>query len=143
MVIEKVIDKAADIIDKMIPDKDAAFKAKHELAVLRLEAEKEAVQGQLEANIASAKHPSVFVAGARPAVIWGLLAVILYNYIGHPFLLYLGAFFPEANFEALPRPIEDTEAVFYMIGGLLGMGGWRSWDRKNGKDRSNLSEEIK
>lgn len=141
MLVEKVIDTAAGIIDKVIPDKAEAARHKHELSVLRLEAEKEAIKGQLEANIEASKHPSRFVAGARPAVIWALLAILLYNYIGYSLLLYAGSFYPAMNVEAFPKPIGDTEQIFYLIGGLLGMGGWRSWDKRNGAARNNLAEK--
>lgn len=134
-----LVSRAADIVDQLVPDKDAARRAKHELAVLQVEGEQELRKLQAQANVESAKHGSVFVAGARPAVIWMLVAVLGYHYIGYSLLQFFAGFYPEFDAARFPKPIENTEDVMYLMMGLLGMGGWRSWDKKNGAATRSVS----
>lgn len=81
MLIDTIIGTIGSILDKIIPDKNQAAKAKAELEVIRLNGELDNMLRQIDVNQAEAGHPSVFVAGWRPAVGWicvfalGLFAV--------------------------------------------------------------------
>ena len=69
-LVEKLIDPVAGVLDKVIEDKDQKAKLAHEIATMseKLAAENAALQAK--ANLEAAKHPSLFVAGARPAILW-------------------------------------------------------------------------
>lgn len=140
-VWSKVVDGVFDVVDQFVEDKDAKQKAKHQLDVLRIQAERDALKGQLDANIESAKHPSIFVAGARPAVMWFFLFLLAYNYIGYNLLIFIAGFFPEFDISSFPRPIDDTTELFYVLGGMLGLSGMRSWEKGKGVARNSLQAE--
>ena len=56
------------VIDKVIPDKAAAEKAKLEAQAQLVAAATQGALAQLEVNKVEAAHQSVFVAGWRPAI---------------------------------------------------------------------------
>ena len=78
-----------------------------------------------ELNIAEANHRSVFVSGWRPAIGWVGAAVIAFNYILAPIMVWL---LPEST-----PPTLDLDALWPVITGMLGIAGMRSYDKKNGK----------
>ena len=65
-IAESVIGIGGKILDKFVEDKDLKTKIAAELKkeALKLDAL------QAQANIEQSKHPSIFVAGARPAIMW-------------------------------------------------------------------------
>ena len=65
-MLQGILGAAAPILDKFVEDKDAKNKIKAELeqSIIALQA------AQAAANVAQAQHSSLFVAGARPAIMW-------------------------------------------------------------------------
>ena len=65
-IAESVIGVAGKVLDKFVEDKDLKTKLEAELKaqVISLDL------AQAQANIEQAKHPSIFVAGSRPAIMW-------------------------------------------------------------------------
>ena len=70
MVIQALIGPATKLLGKFIEDKDQKNKLAHDLATLASRHAQELAKGQIAANTEQAKHPSLFVAGARPAIMW-------------------------------------------------------------------------
>ena len=69
-VLSSLIAPVSNLLDKAIPDQDLKRKLSHEIATLAEKSALEVAKGQIQANIEQAKHPSLFVAGARPAIMW-------------------------------------------------------------------------
>lgn len=94
------------------------------MAELAAEADRlqvEAARLQTTVNEAEARSPSLFVAGWRPALGWCGAAAVAYKYIIRPFLsIWLDA------------PDIDTAALWPMILGMLGLGGYRTYEKKVG-----------
>ena len=84
---------------------------------------------QIEVNKLEASNASIFVSGWRPAIGWvcgiafGYAAVLepLARFIAQVGFGYVGLF-----------PVIDTMLTLQVLGGLLGLAGLRSWDKKNG-----------
>ena len=70
MALTALLGPATKLLDKFIEDKDEKNKLAHELATMADRHAQELASGQLQANIQQAKSSSVFVAGARPAIMW-------------------------------------------------------------------------
>lgn len=85
---------------------------------------------QIKTNQQAASHPSIFVSGARPFVLWVSALAFAMITIVFPFLQF---FFPDTG-----TPVLDSELVFMVLGGLLGIGGLRTAEKLNGKARNNL-----
>jgi len=65
-IIDSVIGVAAPLLDKFIVDKDKKAEFEHELKMVLHNANLQ----QNQINLEQAKHPSICVAGARPAIMW-------------------------------------------------------------------------
>jgi len=129
-----VFDFLSKGIDKIFPDADARDKAKLEMLKLQqagefkeLELEFENAKQQLAVNAEQAKNPSVFVSGGRPAAMWVCVFGLFYTFIGHPLLSWVSLI----NKMAVP-PTIDTSLLIQLLIGMLGLAGFRSFDKRNG-----------
>lgn len=82
------------------------------------------ILGQQEINKVQAAHKSLFVAGARPFIMWVCGIGLAYNILLHPILDIW-----------LDMPIIDTSLLYPVLMGLLGLGGMRSWEKSKGVAR--------
>lgn len=125
------------VIDKAIPDPAAAADAKlrvmeltqkGELAVL--DADLKIALGQIEVNKVEAASPDPFRGGWRPAAGWVCVFGLFYTFLLRPLLPWLVAL-TGADVPELP-PI-DTMELIALLGGMLGLGGFRTFERIKGK----------
>lgn len=119
-VVNKVLD--------LIPDANAREQAKAALETQILTIEADIIKSQNEVNKTAAQHSSVFVAGARPAVIWVGALALLWACVLQPML----AFFAVWGGFAGTFPAIDIGPLMTIIVGVLGLGHYRSQDKKNG-----------
>ena len=113
--------------------KDPVEMAKVQLQLEQLENAIRA--GQLEINKAEAQHPSVFVAGARPFIMWGCGLALLYASLFEPLMRFIAQviFGYQGDFPAL-----DTTMTTQVLLGLLGLAGMRSYDKTKGIDTRRI-----
>ncbi|QMP81690.1 hypothetical protein [Vibrio phage XM1] len=91
--------------------------------------------GQMKINEESAKHKSVFVAGARPFIIWVGGFSMAWSGVVHPLLVWLvTVFYPEVT----PPPLIESGALTAIVTGLLGVGGMRSFDKSKGVETNSI-----
>lgn len=130
-----------DIIDRLIPDKNAREKAKAKLAALEQSGELQLMLGQMEINKVEARHKNIWVSGWRPFIGWicgvALLLGVLVKVV-LPALIVLVSVFNPGNQTELQMLLEGLETIdvgfFYpILGGLLGLGALRSFDKWKGK----------
>lgn len=119
-----IIDGITKILDKVIPD--PAQKAAVALELAKLDVQ--SMVAQTEVNKAEAGHRSIFVAGWRPFIGWiggtGLAMV----YIVQPAVqLWTG----------VPVTLNVGE-LMVLLGGMLGFGGLRSFDKLKGTSNDVL-----
>lgn len=118
------------LLDKIIPDKDAANQAKLELLRLEAEGDIQLAQGQLEINKIEAASDSLFVAGWRPAVGWISVVGVAWNVVGQPFLAWV------SGMVDIPVPPQaDLELLLFLLGTLLGVSGLRTAEKIKGVAR--------
>lgn len=131
-----LIPAVTQVLDKIIPDPQAAADAKlkalelaqkGELAVL--DADLRLALGQLEVNKAEATT-DMFRGGWRPAVGWVCVVGLAYQFILQPVLPWLVALF---GAQAPPLPAIDNETLMVLLTGMLGLGGLRTFERVRGK----------
>lgn len=129
----KVVSSVGGVLDELITSDeerrnlDVAMERIRQLPELK----------ELEERIALAQHPSVFVAGARPFVIWAAGFGIAFNVIAVPLLNWIGAVrFADAGFV----PITQLDWDHLMV--LAGLAGGASWvrhmDKVRGVARNNM-----
>ena len=116
-------------VGKIADDLITTDKERLTLALDEKKIEAGLIQSQIEVNKAEAQHASVFVAGWRPFIGWGLgFSVVLY-YI--PKAVLTSYFWVLASIQAnglVPYPEMDS-GLWELVVGLLGMGSLRSLDK--------------
>lgn len=134
--ITTVLDIGSRLIDKLWPNPTERDAAKLKLLELQqtgeltlLAAETDLAKGQLAVNLEEAKNASVFVSGGRPFVMWVCGAAFAYAAIVDPFARFVAAV---AFGYTGVFPVINTDLTMQVLFGILGLGGLRSWDKKNG-----------
>lgn len=118
------------LLDKFVTTPEEKARAQFELTKLLTETESKEILAQLEINAREATHSSIFVAGWRPFVGWICGFGLFYQAVLHNLLAWLA----KANGWELP-PTPDTDILIYVLGGLLGLGTLRSYDKKQGTSK--------
>lgn len=127
LLIGPLFDFGKTIIDRLFPDPAKKAEAELELLKLTQAGDLQKVIGQLEINAREAQSASVFVAGWRPFSGWVGGLGLFYAAIGHPLLGY----FAVVKGWPVP-PTIDTEVLLYVLGGMLGLGTLRTYEKKQG-----------
>ena len=129
-MIAQVLGLAGPILDKFIEDMDA----KNQIAA-QLEQQLVGLQAaQAQANIEQSKHPSLFVAGARPAIMWICALGLMTNF----FIMPIAEWVVSVWFPGRWLPSLQTEELMTLTLALLGLGGMRSWEKSKGVARENM-----
>ena len=125
-------------IDRVIPDKDAAQKAKDALASSESIQEFKLLLGQLEINMKEAMHPSIFVAGWRPWIGWVCGMAFAYTYLVLPMMMFGVFTFGNAAMvkQVALMPSLDMTMMFPVLLGMLGLGGMRTYEKKTGSEKN-------
>lgn len=123
-----IIAIGAKLLDKIIPDKDAREKAQFELIKASQDQDFQLDLGQLKINEVEAANPNVFVSGWRPFVGWTCATSFAIHFV----------IFPVANFFIVLNGYKEVTLSFDMttlmtvLGGLLGIGGLRTYEKIKG-----------
>jgi hypothetical protein len=136
-MLQALIPVIGTLLDKVLPDPKAAADAKLKLIELAqagelavLGAEKELALAQNEINKEEAKDPNLFKSGWRPAAGWVCVWGLGYQFLLVPLLPWLVTLFGVA---VPPLPALDMETLMGLLMGLLGLGGFRTFERIKGK----------
>lgn len=134
MGILDLLPTVAKIIDKVVPDKGAAMSMKVKMAELvqagefkEIDRELALAKGQTDTNIAEAGNASVFVSGWRPFIGWIAGTGFGYAVVAKPILSWFSAIY---GWE--PPPDIDSSLLLTLLGGMLGLGSMRTWEKVKG-----------
>jgi hypothetical protein len=128
LIVGPVFDVIGKIIDRVVPDKNAAEKAKLEMFQLAQTQEFQASMEQIKVNAAEAASGSPYAAGWRPTIGYICAAGLAYNYIAYPLLLWLVA----ASGSPMTPPGLFDGALMELVLGMLGLGALRSFEKVKG-----------
>jgi hypothetical protein len=119
------------LIDRLIPDKAEAEKARNQLEAQLVTAANAAAMAQVEVNKVEAAHSSVFVAGWRPSIGWVCAAGLAWAFVVAPVaswaMLVLGI---KAELPAI-----QFDHLFELVLAMLGIGGLRTFEKLRGVAR--------
>ena len=127
---DSVVGVAGKILDKFVEDKDLKTKIEGELKGQMIQLD----LAQAQANIEAAKHPSLFVSGARPAILWICAFGLGWQFVFQPVFVWAVA----VSGSDLIIPIIPTEGLMSLTLSLLGLGAMRSAEKFKGKARENM-----
>jgi hypothetical protein len=125
-----IVKIGADLINKLIPDKQAADTAKLKLLDLQQAGELKLEEfthnermGQIDLNKTEAQSSNIFVSGARPSAMWVCSLGFAYSVILQPIMQGFGYDFPTL----------DNDVLMTMLAALLGLGGFRTFEKTRKK----------
>lgn len=123
--ISAALELGTSVINKIWPDPVKQAEEQRKLQELaqkgsleELNAEVKLLISQVDLNKVEAAHKSIFVAGWRPFVGWVCGFGLLYNVILAPFLDIW-----------LTVPEVETDLLYPVLLGMLGLGGMRSFEK--------------
>ena len=133
-IAESVIGVAGKVLDKFVEDKDLKTKLSHELKsqIVSLDL------AQAQTNLEQAKHSSVFIAGARPAIMWICAFGLGWQFVFQPVFVWGLA----VSGSDLTIPMIPTEGLMSLTLSLLGLGAMRSAEKFKGKARENMKRSV-
>ena len=130
-VITALLPALGTLIDRLIPDRAAAEKAKAEMEQQLVTAANAAAMAQIEVNKIEAAHSSVFVAGWRPSIGWVCAAGLAWAFVLAPVaswaLVVLGI--------RAELPAIHTDYLMELVLAMLGIGGLRTFEKLRGVAR--------
>lgn len=122
---------------RFIPDKNKRAEAKEQFEGQMLTAMTSLVEGQLEINKEQAKHSSVFVAGARPFIMWVCGFALLWQFLLEPMATWSLLAFAKPDVVP-PFPELDIGPLMTLLLGMLGLGGLRTYEKRLGVERNSI-----
>ena len=115
------VQKNPDLIAKL-----KEMEVQQQQALLQLDAK--LTQGQLAIDQAEAQSSRLFVAGARPFLLWVCGAAFSWEYVVMPIASWTAA----AAGHAVKLPSLDMSQMMPVLLGLLGLGGYKTWEKVKG-----------
>ena len=128
-VLTSLVGPVTGLLDKFIEDKDQKAALAHEIATMGEKHSQEALLAQLEINSAEAASGSLFKGGWRPFVGWTCGIAFAYHFVIQPLLIFIFAY---AGLETPDLPQFDVGTLLPVLGGMLGIGGLRSYEKTKG-----------
>ncbi len=128
-LLPSLLEIGSKVIDRVVPDKEAAEKAKREMAA-EIQSQEFALNlAQVEVNKEEAKSESIFVAGWRPFVGWVGAFGFGYACIADPMMRFVASviFGYQGTY-----PLIDSNLTMQVLFGILGLGAMRSYDKLKG-----------
>ncbi len=130
-IVTALLPALGTLIDRLIPDRAAAERAKAEMEQQLVTAANQAALAQVEVNKIEAAHSSVFVAGWRPSIGWVCAAGLAWAFVLAPIaswaLVVLGV---KAELPAI-----HTDYLLELVLAMLGIGGLRTFEKLRGVAR--------
>ena len=128
-LLDNLIQPVSKILDKAIPDQDLKRKLSHEIATMSEKHAQELALAQIKVNAAEAASGSLFKGGWRPCIGWICGIAFGYHFVLQPVIVFIvvliGMDIPEL-------PSFDMGTLLTVLGGMLGIGGLRTYEKQKG-----------
>ena len=128
-LINSLIGPATKLLDKVIEDKDQKAKLAHELATMADKLAHEQQLAQMAINKEEASSGSLFKGGWRPCIVWICGIAFGYHFVLQPVIIFVVAL---VGIEIPELPEFDMGTLLTVLGGMLGIGGLRTYEKQKG-----------
>lgn len=128
-MIEKLISPVSDLLSKVIEDKDKRAALTHEIATMAQRHAQEIALAQIDVNKQEAASASWFRGSWRPFIGWVCGVAFAYHFVGQPVILFALAI---TGTEVPTLPEFDMGTLLSVLGGLLGLGTLRTYEKTKG-----------
>ena len=130
-IIGDVIDAVKDIVSEVVVDKDQRNQINLELSKL----ENDRLLGQVEINKVEAASDSLFVSGWRPFIGWVAGGGVAWTFVLSPFVEFISRLL---GWEGV-MPELDANQLMALITAMLGVAGYRTYEKVQGVARDTLN----
>lgn len=120
--------KVLDLVSEVVTDRDRAKELSHQITSAVTDNAHELALEQIKTNRQESQHRTVFVAGWRPAIGWVGATSLAVNFVVIPIANGVLA----VTNPGTEIPLMDTGPVLTILGGMLGLGTLRSWEKDKG-----------
>lgn len=131
-MLQALIAPVTGLLDKFIPDAGEKAKLAHEIATMAEKQAHELALAQIEVNKAEAASGSIFKGGWRPFIGWTCGVAFAYHFVVQPFMIFVAL---TTGVQLPPLPEFDMASLMTVLGGLLGLGGLRTFEKYKGCDK--------
>jgi hypothetical protein len=128
-MLQTLIGPVTKLLDKVIPDAGERARLAHEIATMAERHAHEVSLAQIEVNKIEASSDSLFKSGWRPFIGWVCGTAFAYHFVGQPVIIFVLAYF---GLPAPTLPAFDMMSLMTVLGGLLGLGGLRTFEKYKG-----------
>ena len=128
-MLNLLIGPVTELLGKVIPDKAEAARLAHEISTMAEKQAHEIALAQIEVNKAEAASGSIFKGGWRPSIGWVCSAAFAYHFVIQPLLIFIVAL---TGVEIPELPSFDMASLMTVLGGLLGLGSLRTFEKYKG-----------
>ena len=128
-LLTTLIEPATKLLDKVIEDKDQKAKLAHELATMADKLAHEQQLAQMAINKEEASSGSLFKGGWRPCIGWICGIAFGYHFVLQPVIIFVVAL---VGIEIPELPEFDMGTLLTVLGGMLGIGGLRTYEKQKG-----------
>lgn len=132
------ISSVVESVGKVIGDLHTSDKERMELELEAKRIDQAIDLGQTEVNKVEAANQNLFVAGWRPAIGWVGAGAMAYQFLLYPLLVWAWTWLQAGDYvpkQVTPPPMLDTEALWVILSGMLGIAGMRSFEKTRGVAR--------
>lgn len=128
-MLQALIGPVTGLLDKFIPDAAEKARLAHEIATMAEKQAHELALAQIEVNKAEAASASVFKGGWRPFIGWVCGTAFAYHFVLQPLLVFIIAVY---GLQIPDLPEFDMASLMTVLGGMLGLGGLRTFEKAKG-----------
>ena len=128
-MIDKLIGPVTGLLDKFIEDKDQKAALAHEIATMSSKHAQQLALAQISVNAAEAASGSLFKGGWRPFIGWTCGLAFFYHFVGQPVAVFA---MTVSGTEIPALPEFDMGTLLTVLGGMLGIGGLRTYEKQKG-----------
>lgn len=126
-MLDLLVGPISALLSRVIPDKSERDRLAHEISTMAEVQAHQQIMAQVEVNKVEAAHKSLYVAGWRPFIGWSCGIAMAFNYIGVP-VIETGSVLYGTPLSIDPL---DLEVMMPVLLGMLGLGGMRSYEKRN------------
>ena len=128
-MLNLLIGPVTELLSKIIPDKAEAARLAHEISTMAEKQAHEIALAQIDVNKAEAASGSIFKGGWRPFIGWVCGTAFAYHFVIQPLLIFIVAL---TGVEIPELPSFDMASLMTVLGGLLGLGSLRTFEKYKG-----------
>lgn len=127
-IIDTILGTIGTVLDRVIPDKNKRAEAQEALQSALQSNEFQLAIEQIKVNAIEAQSENIFKSGWRPFIGWTCGTAFALHFVIFPILNFFVALFGHP-----PISIAfDMQSLMYALGGLLGLGGMRTYEKMKG-----------